>query len=325
MARTVRDDTTALPQPVPALSRWLGALDALAPYLIITATIAVGRHAFVSSLPGTVAAVLAVTILAIGTAIGFFRDMSDAHLAWPVALALAVVVTPLLTLHVRLENIALGEPAAIQILPLAFTWVALLAVTCLIVGIIYTIAATQPGWAGILVSPLAVMLGTIPLLSLNPSRSDVLTALLSIFALTEIASGVAWLIPEDKRWYIIPVLLLLAAAVIGHEYVGTPHHLPGRLLLIVDAALAVLASTAALAAPILCRWLARIGGGYKKGRPIAVAPRNPDTLIRRHDTANGPSRVGRGNPARSCVRSPWQSAVYGACIAPIVRAEGPVP
>ena len=45
---------------------------------------------------------------------------------------------------------------------------------CLIVGGVYATASAHPSWAGVVVSPLAVILGTIPILSLNPSRPAVL-------------------------------------------------------------------------------------------------------------------------------------------------------
>jgi hypothetical protein len=248
-------------------ARWLGALDALAPYLIASAAVAVARHAFASPMPGVVAVVIAVAALGIGTALRFFRDMSDAHRTWPVAFALFVVVAPLLALHVSLESVALGEPVAIQLLPLAFTWTALFITACMVVGGVVMTGSAHPGWAGVVISPVAIMLGTIPVLSLNPSRPAILTAILYTFALAEIVSGVAWLLPERRRWSVIPVLLVVAAIVIGREFVATPHHLPGRALLLVDTALAVFTGAAALTSPLLCQWLANRGSKRKKGQP----------------------------------------------------------
>lgn len=253
-------------------ARWLGALDALAPYLIAVIAVAIARHAFASRVPGTVAAVVAVAALAIGSAFWFFRDMSDTHLTWPVAFVLCVVVVPLLALHVSRENIALGEPVAIQLLPLAFTWAGIAIVTCLLIGAVYATGSAHPAWAGVVVSPLVVLLGAIPVLSLNPSRPAVLTGILYSFALAEIVSGVAWLIPERWRWYVIPVFLAFAALVIGREFLTTPHHLPGRALLLVDAALALLTGVATLASPLLCGWLAKAGIGHKKGTPVRGRP-----------------------------------------------------
>ncbi len=265
MDRHRRDGVTG-PHAAPTVSRWTGALDALAPYLIAVSAVAVARHAFASPIPGTVAAVVAVAILATGAAFWFFWDMSDAHLAWPVAFALCVVVVPLLALHVSLESVALGEPVAIQLLPLAFTWTALAIVTCLIIGATVTVGAAQPGWVGVVIAPLAVLLGTIPVLSLDPSRSAVLTAILYIFALAEIASGIGWLVPERRRWYVTAVLLILATCVVGRAFATSPHQFPGRILLVVDATLALLTGAAALASPLLCRWLAGTGGRRKKAR-----------------------------------------------------------
>lgn len=262
-----RRDSGTLPRSAPAISRWLGALDALAPYLIAVTAIAIARHAFASPFPGTVATVVAIIALATGTAFWFFWDMSDAHLTWPVAFALFVLLVPLLALHVSLESVALGEPVAIQLLPIAFTWTALLIVTCLIIGATLTTGAAHPGWVSVVIAPLAVLLGTIPVLSLDPSRPAVLTAVLYIFALAEIASGVAWLMPERHRWSVAAILLVVAAFVIARAFVTTPHHFPGRILLVVDAALALLTGAAALASPLLCRWLAGMSRGRKKARP----------------------------------------------------------
>jgi hypothetical protein len=266
MDRDRRNDGM-LPRSAPAISRWLGALDALAPYLIAVTAVAIARHAFASPFPCTVAVIAAVAVLGTGTAFWFFRDMSDAHLTWPVAFALCVLVVPLLALHVSIESVALGEPVAIQLLPLAFTWTGMVIVMCLMIGVVYTTGSTHPAWAGVVICPLAILLGAIPFLSLNPSRPAVLTAVLYTFALAEIISGVAWLIPERQRWYVMPLFLVLAAFVIGRAFATTSHHLPGRVLLLVDAALALIAGIAALASPLLCRWLAYTGGTRKKGRP----------------------------------------------------------
>jgi hypothetical protein len=267
MDRDRRTDATLAAPARINTTRWLGALDALAPYLIAVVAVAIARHAFASRVPGMVAAVAAIVVLGVGSAFWFFRDMSDAHLTWPVAFVLCVVVAPLLALHVSLEHIALGEPVAIQLLPLAFTWTGIVIVTCLVIGTVYTTGSAHPGWAGIVISPLVLLLAAVPVLSLNPSRPAVLTAILSLFALAEIVSGVAWLIPDQRRWYLLPALLILAMVVIGREFLTTPHHLPGRALLIVDTVLALLTGAAALASPLLCRWLANAGGGREKRRP----------------------------------------------------------
>lgn len=248
------------PGPLPVdLPRWLGALDALAPYLIATVAVVIARHAFASSRPATFAIIAAVALLGVGSAAMLFWDMSDAHFTWPVAFLFALLIVPLFALHVRVESRALAAPVAINLLPLAFTWAGLLTVTLLIIGAVYATCAPYPGWACAIVSPLPVILGAAPLLSLDPSRPATLTAILYIFAMAEIVSGVAWLAPERWRWLIVAVLLALAVCIIGRALVVTPHHLPGRILLLGDAALALTTGLIALAAPVLCRWLTRAG------------------------------------------------------------------
>lgn len=250
--------------PLPArvrvnTARWLGALDALTPYVIAVIAVAVARHAFTSTRSATVVGIVALLLLAGGALLPFFHAMPAAHLTWPVAFVLCLVFLPLLALHVQVESSALAAPVAIHLLPLAFTWTGLVIVVCLTVGIVYGTAAAYSGWAGVVVSPFALLLGAMPVLSLDPSRPAVLTAALYTFALAEIASGVAWLIPERRRWLLIPAILALGAAVEGRAFATIPHHLPGRALLIVDSAVATAAGLAALAAPLLCRWLAKPG------------------------------------------------------------------
>ena len=259
--RQVRRRESPLPPALPNdTTRWLGALDALAPYLIAVIAVAIAKHGSSSSFQTNVAVVIAVVLLASGTAVVVFRTLSPAHLTWPVAFVLCVVFVPLVALHSRLESTALATPVAIHLLPLAFTWTSLLIAFCLIVGMVCTMSAEQPGWAGALVSPIAVLLGAAPLLSLDPAPRAVLTTILSVLALAEIVSGVTWLLPERRRWFVIPVVLTLAVAIVGRSFFTTPHHLPGRVLLLADAALAVFAGLTALAAPLICRWLGSTGG-----------------------------------------------------------------
>ena len=73
----------------------------------------------------------------------------------------------------------------------------------------------------------------------------------------------------------IPAFLVLAALVIGRAFLTTPHHLPGRALLLVDAALAVLtgAGRARIATALPVARAVRIAGA-KKGRPSVVVPRH---------------------------------------------------
>jgi hypothetical protein len=236
-------------------ARWLGALDALLPYVIAVIAVAVARHAFASPRSGTIAAIIATALLALGTLLPFFRSMPAAHLSWPVALVLCAIILPLLALHVQVESSALAAPAAIHLLPLAFTWTGLVIGVSLTIGIVYATAAAHPGWAGLTICPLVLLLGAVPVLSANPSRAAVLTAALYSFAGAEIIAGVGWLIPEQRRWLIIPVVLALGAAIEGHAFASTAHHLPGRALLLVDAAIAVASGLVALAAPLVCGWL----------------------------------------------------------------------
>lgn len=248
------------------IRRWLGALDALAPHLIASIAVAIARHAFASTRPATLAVVIAVALLGAGTGMVFFWDMSDAHLTWPVAFVLCVVFVPLLALHSRVESAALAAPVAIHLLPLAFTWTGLLIVTGLVIGAVFIAGVEHPAWAGAVVSPLPVLLGAAPLLGLDPSRPAVLTAVLYAFALAEIVSGVAWLAPERRRWPIAAASLTLAAFVVGRAFATTPHHLPGRVLLLGDAALALMTGLIALAAPLLCPQLAGAAAMRRRSR-----------------------------------------------------------
>src|SRR5258708_4192065 len=100
---------------------WLGALYALPPYLIAVIAVAVARHAFASTRSGMIAAIIGILLLAAGTLLPFFHAVPAAHLTWPVALVMCVVILPLLALHVQVESSALAAPVAIHLLPLAFT------------------------------------------------------------------------------------------------------------------------------------------------------------------------------------------------------------
>src|SRR5258707_2959820 len=106
------------PRPAPVrvnIARWLGALDALAPYLIAVTAVAIARHAFASTQSGTIVAIIAITLLAAGTLLPFFHAVQAAHLTWPVAFVLSVVMLPLLALHVQVESSALAAPVAIHL------------------------------------------------------------------------------------------------------------------------------------------------------------------------------------------------------------------
>ncbi|GEM_PF-6185156 len=228
----------------------------MAPYLIVIIAVAIARHPFASLLPATVAIVVAIILLAAGTGATFFWERSDAHLTWPVALVLLVLLTPLLALHVSLESRALNAPAPINLLPLVFTWTSLLIVSFLIAGFLYATSANYPGWLGVTVAPVALLIGSVPAISLDASQHALLTALLYVCTLAEVAAGVGWLLPERYRWFLIPATLATGGLTAARIVQTTSHHLPGRWLLLGDAALASVIGLIALGSPLLCRWLA---------------------------------------------------------------------
>ncbi len=244
-----------LVQPRFGAARWYGALDAMAPYLIILIAVAIARHPFASTTPAMLAGVVAVILLAVGAGVMLFRDMSVAHLTWPVACALFVLVAPFLALHASLENSALNAPTPALMLPLVFTWVGLLVTSSLIAGYLYATAANHPGWAGVIVAPIAALIATVAATSPDASRHATLTALLTGFAVAEVAAGIGWLLPERYRWFLIVPILGIGIVAAARIVLATPHHLPGRWLLLGDAALAAVIGLIALGSPILCRWL----------------------------------------------------------------------
>ncbi|MHB8645702.1 MAG: hypothetical protein ACYDAR_07930, partial [Thermomicrobiales bacterium] len=63
-------------RPSVSATRWYGALDAMAPYLIVLIAVAIARHPFASTRPATVAIVGAVVLLAAGAGASFFLDLS---------------------------------------------------------------------------------------------------------------------------------------------------------------------------------------------------------------------------------------------------------
>lgn len=238
-----------------SFARWYGAFDAMSPYLIALIAIAIARHPFDSTRPATLAVVVAAGLLAVGAGATFFWEMSDAHLTWPVAFVLFVLLAPFLALHASLENSALNAPVPIHLLPLVFMWAGLSAASLLIACSLYTAAADHPTWAGVIVAPVAAFMSAVAATSPDASRHAVLTALLVAFAVAEVAAGVGWLLPERYRWFLIPVILAISALVAARIVQTTPHHLPGRWLLLGDAALAIMIGLIALGSPFLCRWL----------------------------------------------------------------------
>lgn len=230
----------------------------MTPYLIVLIAVAIARHPFASTAPATFAVVAAVIVLAIGAGAMFFRDMSDAHLTWPVACALFVLLVPFLALHASLENSALDAPVPVLVLPLVFTWVGLLVTSLVIAGCLYTTAANHPGWAGVIVAPIAALIAAVAATSPDGSRHAVLTALLTGFAVAEVTAGVGWLLPERYRWFLIVPILGIGMFAAARIVLLTSHHLPGRWLLLGDATLAAVIGIIALGSPILCRWLKRV-------------------------------------------------------------------
>lgn len=237
-----------------SFARWFGAFDAMLPYLIALIAVTVARHPFTSPTPGRVAIVVAVILLAAGAGAVFFWNVPDAHRTWPVAFVSVVLLAPFLTLHATLENSALNAPVPIHVLPLIFTWVGLFSISLLIAGYLYAFAADQPGWAGVIVAPIAVLIASVAATSPDVSEHAVLTALLVAFAVAEVAAGIGWLLPERVRWFLIPVILAVGTLTTARIILTTPHHLPGRWLFLGDTALAAVIGLIALGSPFLCRW-----------------------------------------------------------------------
>jgi hypothetical protein len=237
------------------LARWYGALDAMAPYLIAIVAIVIARHPFASTLPATLAVIAAAALLAVGAGAMFFWELPDAHRTWPVAFILFVLLAPFLALHAALEQSALNAPVPIHLLPLVFTWAGLGIAAAMIACCLYATAADRPGWAGVIVAPIAACFAAVAATSPDASRHAVLTALLVAFAVAEVAAGVGWLLPERYRWFLIPVVLATGALAAARIVFGTPHHLPGRWLLLGDAMLAAIVGMIALGSPLLSRWL----------------------------------------------------------------------
>ncbi len=256
---------------VGGIARWYGAFDAMVPYLIALIAVAVARHPFASTRPATSAVIVATILLAAGAGAMFFREMPDAHRTWPVAFVSFVLLAPFLALHASLENSALNAPVPIHLLPLVFTWAGLFVAALLIAGYLYATAADRPGWAGVIVAPIAALIATVAATSPDASRHAVLTALLVGFAIAEVAAGVGWLLPERYRWFLIPATLATGALVAARIVLTTPHHLPGRWLLLGDATLASAVGLIALGSPFLCRRLAGAVANPRP-RPHSIAP-----------------------------------------------------
>jgi hypothetical protein len=245
------------PRPPEAFDplRWLWAVDALAPWLILTVALTIAQQD--RGAPARVGALLigCTVVLGLGTAIPFFRDMSEAHITWPVTLAFITVLLPLIALHMQIERSAVNAPVPVHLLTVAFTLTALFVAACTVIGIVLTTAALTPQWAGVTVAPVALLLGWLPVLALRTTPDDLFTVAIFVAVIAGVAAGIAWLLPERRRWFVIPVMLVIGAAMAWQRFTATPHHLPGRWLFLADAGLALFVGAMALAAPPLCRWL----------------------------------------------------------------------
>lgn len=251
--------------------RWLWAVDAVAPFLILTVSLTLAREDQGS--PARVGTVLigCVALLAFGTAIAFFRDISDAHATWPVALALNAILLPLVALHMQVERSAVNAPVPVHLLTVAFTLTALFVAACTTIGIVLTTAALSPQWAGVTVAPIALLFAWLPVLALRTTPDELFTAFVTGTVIAGIGAGIAWLLPERRRWFVIPIMLVIGAAIAWREFTTTPHHLPGRLLFLADAGLALATGAIALASPPLCRWLR----GHSTARIVVSSPPAP--------------------------------------------------
>jgi 4-amino-4-deoxy-L-arabinose transferase-like glycosyltransferase len=143
----------------------------------------------------------------------------------------------------------------VHLLAVAFTYTALFVAACAVIGMVLTTAAVTPQWAGVTVAPVALLFGWLPVLALRTTPDDLFMASIFVAVVAGITAGVAWLLPERRRWFVIPVMLAIGAVAVWQRFTATPHHLPGRWLFLADGALALFVGALALAAPPLSRWL----------------------------------------------------------------------
>jgi len=87
----------------------------------------------------------------------------------------------------------------------------------------------------------------------------------------KVAAGLAWLLSERWRWFVIPLTLAIGAGVVWQRFTTMPHHLPGRWLFLIDEGLTLGVSAMTLAAPLLCRWLR----GHSTTRIVRSSPPAP--------------------------------------------------
>jgi hypothetical protein len=197
--------------------------------------------------------------------------MSEAHVTWPVAFALITVFLPLIALHMQIEQSAVNAPVPVHLLAVAFTWTALFVAACTTIGIVLTTAALTPQWAGVTVAPIALLFGWLPVLALRTTPGDLFMAMTVVAVIAGISAGIAWLLPERRRWCVTPIILAIGAALIWRQFTATPHHVPGRALFLVDAGAALFMGAIALASPPLCRWL----HGHSTARIVLSSPPPP--------------------------------------------------
>lgn len=247
-------------------------LDALAPHALAFAALIAAYQSFPARYPGAVFVVVVVVVLTVGTAVQFFRDMTPAHSAWPVALILLVVVLPLMALDAPLERSALNAPipihlrqAVAHLVPLAFTWGSLAATTLLLCLLVGALAADLPRWGTVALLPLPLALGWLPALAVRPTEQQWFVAALTTFALAQIVAAVGWLVPERRRLLVVPFALAADAMLILRDHPPGFSDLPGRALLLGDAALIAFACLLMFLAP-------RISHRFRRADAAPPAP-----------------------------------------------------
>lgn len=220
--------------------------------------------------PALVGAIIVggAVVFALGSAVAFFRDLSASHIIWPVSFGIVAALLPLVALQMQFARDAVSAPVPVHLLTLAFTWTALLVTICTLDGLILTTVAVTPQWAGVAVTPVALLVGWLPVLALRATPTALFTAVLSVAVVALVAVGVAWLLPERRRWFVIPIALGVGAAIVWQQYTRTPTALPGRWVLLGDLGLSVIAASIALAAPLLCRWLRRHTAAVGASPPV---------------------------------------------------------
>ncbi len=238
-------------------TRFAETLDALAPHALAFGALLIAQGGWPAQQPGAVAVVAVALVLAVGTAWRFFRPLPDSHGTWPVALALLVGLFPLMATHGTAAGAALVAPVPIHLLPLGFTYTTVALVALLVAAYVLVMTRQQPQWAGVVLAPVALALMWLPALALRPTETQWFVAALHTFALAEVAAGVAWFLPERVRWLPTPLILAVGAWTVLRDGLPPNVGLPGRPLLLIDAALIFVFTALSLAAPFICWWLTR--------------------------------------------------------------------